>query len=123
MTQIIEKVLEQKINLTLEQILAISPQFINQLKKNSDEENNSINSIDTKNIQLKLIHHHLKEYEAPKLHYACPLGFMQVYVGEEGYEIMALADTASELNIIPEDIVVKAGLTTRCLNMNLMGNF
>ncbi|MBW0563406.1 hypothetical protein O181_103121 [Austropuccinia psidii MF-1] len=85
MTQIINKVLEQKINLTLEQILAISPQFINQLQNLSDEENNSINSINTKDVQVKLLHHHLEEYEAPQLHYACPLGFMQAHVGEEGY--------------------------------------
>ncbi|MBW0583087.1 hypothetical protein O181_122802 [Austropuccinia psidii MF-1] len=70
MTQIINKVLEQKINLTLEQILAISPQFINQLKNLSDEEKNSINSIDTNNIQVEFIHHNLGEYEAPILHYA-----------------------------------------------------
>ncbi|MBW0549930.1 hypothetical protein O181_089645 [Austropuccinia psidii MF-1] len=46
---------------------------------------------------------------------------MQVYLGEEGHEIMALVDTGSELNIIPEDSAIKAGLTTRCLNMNLRG--
>ncbi|MBW0557954.1 hypothetical protein O181_097669 [Austropuccinia psidii MF-1] len=34
---------------------------------------------------------------------------------------MALVDTGSELNIIPEDSEIKAGLTTRCLNMNLRG--
>ncbi|MBW0496643.1 hypothetical protein O181_036358 [Austropuccinia psidii MF-1] len=40
MNQIIKKVLGQKINLTLEQILPISPQFINQLQNLSDEEEN-----------------------------------------------------------------------------------
>ncbi|MBW0543004.1 hypothetical protein O181_082719 [Austropuccinia psidii MF-1] len=44
---------------------------------------------------------------------------MQVYLGEEGHEIMALIDTGSELNIIPEDSAIKEGLTTRFLNMNL----
>ncbi|MBW0537128.1 hypothetical protein O181_076843 [Austropuccinia psidii MF-1] len=44
---------------------------------------------------------------------------MQVYLGEEGHEIVALVDTGSELNIIPEYSANKAGLTTRCLNMNL----
>ncbi|MBW0555169.1 hypothetical protein O181_094884 [Austropuccinia psidii MF-1] len=65
--------------------------------------------------------HHLANYEQPKLHYACPLGFLQVYVGEEGHEIMALVDTGSELNIIPAYLAIKAGLTTRCLNMNSRG--
>ncbi|MBW0551090.1 hypothetical protein O181_090805 [Austropuccinia psidii MF-1] len=34
---------------------------------------------------------------------------------------MALVDTGSELNIIPEYSAIKAGLTTRFLNMNLRG--
>ncbi|MBW0567747.1 hypothetical protein O181_107462 [Austropuccinia psidii MF-1] len=34
---------------------------------------------------------------------------------------MALVDTGSEFNIIPEDSEIKSGLTTRCLNMNLRG--
>ncbi|MBW0583657.1 hypothetical protein O181_123372 [Austropuccinia psidii MF-1] len=68
MAQIIKKVLDQKINLTLEQILVMSPKFFNQLKNLSEEEKNSINSIDTKEIQTKLINHHLGNYEQPKLH-------------------------------------------------------
>ncbi|MBW0551588.1 hypothetical protein O181_091303 [Austropuccinia psidii MF-1] len=46
---------------------------------------------------------------------------MQAYLGEEGHEITDLVDTGSELNIIPEDSEIKAGLTTRCLKMNLRG--
>ncbi|MBW0527484.1 hypothetical protein O181_067199 [Austropuccinia psidii MF-1] len=46
---------------------------------------------------------------------------MQVYLGKEGHEIMALVDTGSELTIIPEESAIKAGLTTRFLNMNLSG--
>ncbi|MBW0587900.1 hypothetical protein O181_127615 [Austropuccinia psidii MF-1] len=46
---------------------------------------------------------------------------MKVYLGEEGHEIMALVDTGSELNIIPEDSEIKEGITTRCLNLNLRG--
>ncbi|MBW0555869.1 hypothetical protein O181_095584 [Austropuccinia psidii MF-1] len=121
MAQIIKKVLEQKINLTLEQILVMSPKFFNQLKNLSEEEKKSISSIDTKEIQTKLMSHHLGNYEQPKLHYSCPLRFMQVWVGEEGHEIMALVDTGSELNIIPADLAIKAGLTTRCLNMYSRG--
>ncbi|MBW0543417.1 hypothetical protein O181_083132 [Austropuccinia psidii MF-1] len=99
----------------------MSPKFFNQLKNLSEEEKNSVNSIDTKEIQTKLINHHLRNSEQPKLHYSCPLGFIEVYLGEEGHEIMALVDTGSELNIIPKDLAIKAGLTTRCLNMNLRG--
>ncbi|MBW0525675.1 hypothetical protein O181_065390 [Austropuccinia psidii MF-1] len=121
MAQIIKKVLDQKINFTLEQILFISPKFCNQLKSLSEEEKNSISSIDTKQIQTKLIKLHLSNYEQPKAPYAGPLGFMQVYSGEEGHEIIALVDSGSELNIILKDSAIKAGLTTRCLNINLRG--
>ncbi|MBW0486795.1 hypothetical protein O181_026510 [Austropuccinia psidii MF-1] len=121
MSKSIKKVLEQKINLTLDQFLIISPKVIKQLKNLTTEERSLINSLDTKEIQTKLINHHLGDYEQPKLHYSCPLGFMQVYLREEGHEIMALVDTGSELNIIPEYSEIKAGLTTRCLNMNLRG--
>ncbi|MBW0548790.1 hypothetical protein O181_088505 [Austropuccinia psidii MF-1] len=99
----------------------MSPMFFNQLRNLSEEEEKSLSSIDTKEIQNKLINHHLVNYEQPRLHCACPLGSMKVYLGEEGHEIMALVDTGSELNIIPEDSEIKAGLTTRCLNMNLRG--
>ncbi|MBW0507858.1 hypothetical protein O181_047573 [Austropuccinia psidii MF-1] len=44
---------------------------------------------------------------------------MQVYVGEEGHEIIALVDKVSELSIMLEDSAIKAGLTKRSLNMNL----
>ncbi|MBW0464560.1 hypothetical protein O181_004275 [Austropuccinia psidii MF-1] len=121
MNQIIKKVLDQNINLTLEQVLIISPKVIKQLKSLTTEERNYINSLDTNEIQTKIINHHLGDYEHPKLHYDCPLGFMQVYLGEEGHERMSLVDTRSELSIIPEDSAIKAGLTTRCLNMNLRG--
>ncbi|MBW0524679.1 hypothetical protein O181_064394 [Austropuccinia psidii MF-1] len=70
---------------------------------------------------MKLINHHLVNYQQHKRNYACPTGFMQVYLGEEGHEIMELVDTGSELNIIPEDSEIKAGITTRCLNINLRG--
>ncbi|MBW0514137.1 hypothetical protein O181_053852 [Austropuccinia psidii MF-1] len=46
---------------------------------------------------------------------------MQVYLGEEGHEIMELVDKGSEFNSIPEDSEIKAGCTTRFLNMNLRG--
>ncbi|MBW0538322.1 hypothetical protein O181_078037 [Austropuccinia psidii MF-1] len=74
MSQIIKNVLDQKINLTLEQVLIISPKAINQLTNLTTEERNSINSLYTKEIQTKLINHHLEDYEQPKLNYACPLG-------------------------------------------------
>ncbi|MBW0484502.1 hypothetical protein O181_024217 [Austropuccinia psidii MF-1] len=108
-------------NLPLEEVLIMSPKAIKQLKNLTTEERNSINSLETKEIQTKLLNHHLVDYKQSKIHYACPLGFMQVYVWEEGHEIIELVVTGSELNIITEDSAMKAGLTTRCLNMNLGG--
>ncbi|MBW0500443.1 hypothetical protein O181_040158 [Austropuccinia psidii MF-1] len=55
------------------------------------------------------------------MHYACPLGFMEIFIGKEEYPIKALVDTGAELNIIPGEIAIKASLTTRNLNMNLRG--
>ncbi|MBW0559261.1 hypothetical protein O181_098976 [Austropuccinia psidii MF-1] len=57
----------------------------------------------------------------PKIHYACPLGFMEIFVGKEEYPIKALWDTGAELKIIPEEIEIKVSLTTRYLNINLRG--
>ncbi|MBW0464918.1 hypothetical protein O181_004633 [Austropuccinia psidii MF-1] len=62
-----------------------------------------------------------QDYDTPRLHYACPLGFMEVFIGREEYPTMALVDTGSEIDVIPEEIAIKASLTSRKLNMNLRG--
>ncbi|MBW0535317.1 hypothetical protein O181_075032 [Austropuccinia psidii MF-1] len=72
-------------------------------------------------IQEGLLAFEFKEISKPKIHYACPLGFMEIFIGKEEYPIKALVDTGAELNIIPEEIAIKASLTTRNLNMNLRG--
>ncbi|MBW0517514.1 hypothetical protein O181_057229 [Austropuccinia psidii MF-1] len=46
---------------------------------------------------------------------------MEVFIGREEYLTMALVDTGSEIDIIPEEISIKASLTSRKLNMNLRG--
>ncbi|MBW0534162.1 hypothetical protein O181_073877 [Austropuccinia psidii MF-1] len=46
---------------------------------------------------------------------------MEIFIGKEEYPIRALVETGAELNIIPEEIAIKASLTTRNLNMNLRG--
>ncbi|MBW0567316.1 hypothetical protein O181_107031 [Austropuccinia psidii MF-1] len=58
MSRIIEKILDWKINHTLEQVLIRSPKVINQLENLTEEERNSINSLDTKEFKTKLISHH-----------------------------------------------------------------
>ncbi|MBW0543390.1 hypothetical protein O181_083105 [Austropuccinia psidii MF-1] len=71
-------------------------------------------------LQERLLKFGFKEIPKPKIHYACPLGFMEILIGKEEYPIKALVETGSELNIA-EEIEIKASLTTRNLNMNLRG--
>ncbi|MBW0461402.1 hypothetical protein O181_001117 [Austropuccinia psidii MF-1] len=72
-------------------------------------------------LQERLLTFGFKEVPKPKIHYACPLGFIESFIGKEEYPIKALVDTEAELKIIPEEIAIKASLTTRNLNMNLRG--
>ncbi|MBW0461884.1 hypothetical protein O181_001599 [Austropuccinia psidii MF-1] len=46
---------------------------------------------------------------------------MDIFIGKEEYPIKALVDTGAELKIIPEEIAIKASLTTKNINMNLRG--
>ncbi|MBW0544860.1 hypothetical protein O181_084575 [Austropuccinia psidii MF-1] len=118
---VMKKILEQKINLSLEEILSISPTFIQKLKNLTTQEKEVIKSVNTSNIQERLPSLKLQDYDTPRLHYACPLGFMEVRIGREEYPTMALVDNGSEINIIPEEIAIKTSLTIREINMNLRG--
>ncbi|MBW0574003.1 hypothetical protein O181_113718 [Austropuccinia psidii MF-1] len=73
------------------------------------------------NIQERLLSVKLQDYDTPRLHYAYPLGFMEVFIGREEYTTIELVDTGSEINIILEEIAIKASLTSRKLNMILRG--
>ncbi|MBW0574412.1 hypothetical protein O181_114127 [Austropuccinia psidii MF-1] len=55
------------------------------------------------------------------MHYACPLGMIEVSVGLEGHKVKALVDTGAELSIRPEVESIKAGIPMRALNMSLKG--
>ncbi|MBW0490711.1 hypothetical protein O181_030426 [Austropuccinia psidii MF-1] len=44
---------------------------------------------------------------------------MEVFIGREEHSTIDLADTALELNIIPEENAIKAFLTSRKANINL----
>ncbi|MBW0569721.1 hypothetical protein O181_109436 [Austropuccinia psidii MF-1] len=116
---VIKKILEQKINLTLKEILSVSPAFIHRLQGISLKEKETLKSVNTLEIEEDFIYIRIKDFEKPRLNYSCPLGFMQLFVGKEEYPVMALRDTGSELNIITEDAAIKATLPNRKLNMNL----
>ncbi|MBW0549156.1 hypothetical protein O181_088871 [Austropuccinia psidii MF-1] len=119
--KIIKKIMQQKIKLTVEEILRMSPNFVHKLQELSEKDKEKIKSLNSMDIQERLLKFGFKEIPKPKIHYACPLGFMEIFIGKEEYPIKALVDTGAELNIIPEEIAIKASLTTRNLNMNLRG--
>ncbi|MBW0464120.1 hypothetical protein O181_003835 [Austropuccinia psidii MF-1] len=116
-----KKILEQKINVTLEEIFSISPTFIDKLQNLTTQEKEVIKLVNKSNIQERLLSLKIWDYDTPRLHYACPLGFMEVFIGRAEYPTMALVDTGSEINIRPEEIAIKASLTSTKLNMNLRG--
>ncbi|MBW0568198.1 hypothetical protein O181_107913 [Austropuccinia psidii MF-1] len=97
----------------------MSPTFIDNLQNLTTQEKEVIKSVNTSNIQERLLSLKLRDYDTPRLHYAFPLGFMEVFIGREEYPTKALVDTGSKINIIPEEIVIKASLTSGKLNMNL----
>ncbi|MBW0533889.1 hypothetical protein O181_073604 [Austropuccinia psidii MF-1] len=118
---VMKRILEQKIYPTLEKILSMSPAFIDKLQNLTSQEKEVIKSVNMSNIQERLLSLKLRDYDTPRLHYACPLGFMEVFIGTEEHPTMELVDNESESNKIPEEIEIKASLTSRMLNMNLRG--
>ncbi|MBW0583452.1 hypothetical protein O181_123167 [Austropuccinia psidii MF-1] len=113
--------MQRKINLNIEEILRMSPNFIHKLQELSKKDKEKIKSLNSMDLQERLLSFGFKEIPKPKINYACPLGFMEIFIGKEEYPIRALVDTGEELNIIPEEIAIKASLTTRNFNMNLRG--
>ncbi|MBW0579788.1 hypothetical protein O181_119503 [Austropuccinia psidii MF-1] len=97
----------------------MSPNFVHKVKELSEKDKEKIKSLNSMDLQEILLTFGIKETPKPKTHYACPLGFMEIFIGKEEYPNKALVDTGAELNTIPEEIAIEASLTTRNLNMNL----
>ncbi|MBW0503104.1 hypothetical protein O181_042819 [Austropuccinia psidii MF-1] len=114
-----EKVVDQKINLTLEEIVTISPKFMQELKFLSDKERKYLMSLKSINSQEQTTTQ--KIIIQDKMNYSCPLGMIDISVGQEGHIVKALVDTGAELSIIPEVESIKAKLPMRVLNMRLRG--
>ncbi|MBW0477083.1 hypothetical protein O181_016798 [Austropuccinia psidii MF-1] len=64
---VMKKILEQKINITLEEILLMSPSFIDELQNSNTQEKEVIKSVDTSNIQEILLSVKLRDYDTPRL--------------------------------------------------------
>ncbi|MBW0552364.1 hypothetical protein O181_092079 [Austropuccinia psidii MF-1] len=114
-----KKVMDQKINLTLEEIVSISPKFMQELKFLSDKERKYLMSLKSINSQEQTTTQEIIIQD--KMHYSCPLGMIEVSVGQEGHIVKALVDIGAELSIIPEVESIKARLPMRVLNMRLRG--
>ncbi|MBW0480350.1 hypothetical protein O181_020065 [Austropuccinia psidii MF-1] len=97
------------------------PKEEKKFRKPSKKEREKIKQLNSMDLQKRLLTFVFKEISKPKIHYASPLGFIEIFIGKEEYPIRALVDTGAELNIIPEEIAIKSSLTTRNLNMNLRG--
>ncbi|MBW0475297.1 hypothetical protein O181_015012 [Austropuccinia psidii MF-1] len=118
---VMKKILEQKMNITLEEILSISPRFIDKLQSLTTQESVVLKLANTSNIQGRLLSFKLRDYHTPVFYYACPLVFMEVLIRREPYPKMKFVDTGSEIDMIPEEIAIEASLTSRKLKMNLRG--
>ncbi|MBW0541521.1 hypothetical protein O181_081236, partial [Austropuccinia psidii MF-1] len=122
--KVINKVLDQEINLTLEEIFPISPRFMNELKFVSDREKKylmSLKSINNEEIVEDQEGNQKDIIIEERMHYVCPLGMIEVSIGSEGHKLKALVDTGAELSIIPEVESIRAGIPMRALNMRLKG--
>ncbi|MBW0542001.1 hypothetical protein O181_081716 [Austropuccinia psidii MF-1] len=117
--KVMKKVMDQKIDLTLEEIVTISPKCIQELKFLSDKERKYLMSLESINNQEQTTTQEIIIQD--KMHYYCPLGMIEVSVGKEGHLVKALIDTGAELSTIPEVESIKAILPMRVLNMRLRG--
>ncbi|MBW0568457.1 hypothetical protein O181_108172, partial [Austropuccinia psidii MF-1] len=114
-----KKVMDQKINLTLEEIVTILPKFMQELKFLSEKGRKYLMSLQSINSQEQTTTQELIIQD--KMHSSCPLGMIEVSVGQEGHIVKSLVDTGAELSIIPEVESIKARLPMRVLNMRLRG--
>ncbi|MBW0494980.1 hypothetical protein O181_034695 [Austropuccinia psidii MF-1] len=78
--KIIKKIMQQKINLTIEEILRISPNFVHKLQALSGKDKEKIKSLNLMDLQEKLLRFGFKEIPNPKIYYTCPLGFMETFI-------------------------------------------
>ncbi|MBW0549666.1 hypothetical protein O181_089381 [Austropuccinia psidii MF-1] len=122
--KVINKVLDQEINLTLEEIFTISPRFMNELRILSDREKKYLMSLKSINNEERVEDQEGNQQDIiieERMHDACPLGMIEVSIGLESNKVKALVDTGAELSIIPEVESIKAGIPMRALYMRLKG--
>ncbi|MBW0528755.1 hypothetical protein O181_068470 [Austropuccinia psidii MF-1] len=122
--KVMNKVLHQKINLTLKKIFTISPKLMNELRFLSDREKKYLMSFKSINNEGKVEDQEINQKDIiieERMHHACPLGMIEASIELEGHEVKALVDTAAELSIILEVEPIKAGIPASAPKMRLKG--
>ncbi|KAA1129741.1 hypothetical protein PGTUg99_036136 [Puccinia graminis f. sp. tritici] len=113
------KFYRQSYTLTLEEILKISPNFLQSLHAVQPEEDlverglNSVKFNCATNTSID------NEGQDSGLTYACPVGMVDMTINKR--KIRTLVDTGAEMNIIPDSLADQLGLLTTEIFMRLKG--
>ncbi|KAH9453170.1 hypothetical protein Pst134EB_017101 [Puccinia striiformis f. sp. tritici] len=123
-----KKIFKQSFTLTLEELLLIAPNFLQELQDLAEDDakplSRSQNSgrCDHRDFDGELHNNHgsgaLGSIKR-SLTYACPLGFVYITMGST--KVKALVDTGAEMNIMPESLAIQLQLPLREISMNIMG--
>ncbi|KAI9625997.1 hypothetical protein H4Q26_015985 [Puccinia striiformis f. sp. tritici PST-130] len=123
-----EKEAEDDFTLTLEELLLIAPNFLQELQDLAEDDgkplSRSQNSGRCDHRDFDGEHHNNHGSGAlgsikRSLTYACPLGFVYITMGST--KVKALVDTGAEMNIMPESLAIQLQLPLREISMNIMG--
>ncbi|KAI9615035.1 hypothetical protein KEM48_005774 [Puccinia striiformis f. sp. tritici PST-130] len=123
-----KKIFKQSFTLTLEELLLIAPNFLQELQDLAEDDgkppSRSQNSGRCDHRDFDGEHHNNHRSGAlgsikRSLTYACPLGFVYITMGST--KVKALVDTGAEMNIMPESLAIQLQLPLREISMNIMG--
>ncbi|KAI9610693.1 hypothetical protein KEM48_002493 [Puccinia striiformis f. sp. tritici PST-130] len=123
-----KKIFKQSFTLTLEELLLIAPNFLQELQDLAEDDgkplSRSQNSGRCDHRDFDGEHHNNHGSGAlgsikRLLTYACPLGFVYITMGST--KVKALVDTGAEMNIMPESLAIQLQLPLREISMNIMG--
>ncbi|KAI9615711.1 hypothetical protein KEM48_005484 [Puccinia striiformis f. sp. tritici PST-130] len=123
-----KKIFKQSFTLTLEELLLIAPNFLQELQDLAEDDgkplSRSQNSGRCDHRDFDGEHHNNHGSGAlgsikGSLTYACPLGFVYITMGST--KVKALVDTGAEMNIMPESLAIQLQLPLREISMNIMG--
>ncbi|KAI9620357.1 hypothetical protein KEM48_008180 [Puccinia striiformis f. sp. tritici PST-130] len=123
-----KKIFKQSFTLTLEELLLIAPNFLQELQELAEDDGKPLsrtqNSGRCDHRDFDAEHHNNHGTGSPgpirrSLTYACPLGFVYITLGST--KVKALVDTGAEMNIMPESLAIQLQLPLREISMNIMG--